>query len=204
MQVRARAGSRLHVLGQRLRRCTACAGEFAALGHRPRPVARLSASARIAVCAQAPGIRVHETGLSFHDRSGDRLRAWMDVPAETFYDARRIAIVPMASCFPGRDARGGDLPPPARCAALWRAEIFARMPQIELLLLVGLHAQRWHLGARSHATLGANMDAWRGHLRDGLLPLPHPSWRNNRWLAERPWFARELLPALRRRVRALL
>ena len=202
--VHARRGSKLHALGARLRRCAACAEEFAALGHAPKPVARLSSSARIAVCAQAPGTRVHESGLSFNDRSGDRLREWLGVSRETFYDARRIAIAPMAFCFPGQDVRGGDLPPPARCAELWREEIFAHMPQLELLLLVGLHAQRWHLGTRSGATLGANMGGWRALLQDGMLPLPHPSWRNNRWLADHAWFARDLLPALRARVRRLL
>lgn len=194
----------LRKLAAELRACRACAGAFAALGHEPRPVARLSDRARICICAQAPGARVHATGLSFNDRSGDRLRGWLGIDAEQFYDARRIAIVPMAFCYPGRDARGGDRPPPPICARQWRRRLFERMPQLELLLLIGLHAQRWHLGGAGGGRLADNMAGWRGQLRRGRLPLPHPSWRNNAWLRAHPWFEAELLPALRRRVRRLL
>lgn len=204
VHVVAGPNSGLRRLAAELRACRLCAGEFAALGHEPRPVARLSSRARICICAQAPGTRVHATGLSFNDRSGDRLRGWLGVDAEQFYDARRIAIVPMAFCFPGQDARGGDRPPPPACARQWRRRLFERMPQLELLLLIGLHAQRWHLGAEARDSLADNMAGWRGRLRRGRLPLPHPSWRNNGWLRAHPWFEAELLPALRRRVRRLL
>ena len=204
VHVVAGPNSGLRRLAAELRACRLCAGEFAALGHAPRPVARLSSRARICICAQAPGARVHATGLSFNDRSGDRLRGWLGVDAAQFYDARRIAIVPMAFCFPGQDARGGDRPPPPVCARQWRRRLFERMPQLELLLLIGLHAQRWHLGDAARGPLAANMADWRGSLRRGRLPLPHPSWRNNGWLRAHPWFEAELLPALRRRVRRLL
>ena len=203
VQALARKGSRLHEAASRLRACTACASDFAPLGHCPRPVARLSSRARIAVCSQAPGTRVHENGLPFDDRSGVRLREWMGLDRAAFYDLRHIAIVPMGFCFPGQNRSGGDLLPPARCAELWREELFSLMPRLELLLLVGLCAQRYHLGARS-GSLQSNVERWREFLEDRLLPLPHPSWRNNRWLADHPWFAREVLPELRRRIASVV
>lgn len=183
--------------------CRACAADFAATktGHRPRPVAWLSSTARILVAGQAPGMRVHESGVPFDDRSGDRLREWMGVDRQTFYDRARIAILPMAFCFPGYDAKGGDLPPPKRCADLWRARALAAMPQVELTLLVGAYAQRWTLETRE--TLTETVRRWRD-FGPGRLPLPHPSWRNTGWLKRNPWFEAETLPALRARVAALL
>lgn len=178
------------------------------LPHAPRPVLRVSATARIAVCGQAPGTRVHKSGIPFTDPSGVRLRSWMGVTEDEFYDRSRVAVVPMGFCFPGQDAKGGDLPPRSECAPLWRARVFAHLPDLELVLLVGHYAQRWHLGPACGPDLTATMCNWRGILGAGprprLLPLPHPSWRNNGWLKRHPWFATDLLPELRSRVRSAL
>jgi uracil-DNA glycosylase len=146
--------------------------------------------------------------MPFTDASGARLRAWLRVTPDEFYDTARIAIVPMGFCFPGHDRAGGDLPPRGECAPLWQARVFAAMPQLELLLLVGSYAQRWHLNDAATTAMTETVGRWRELLdrqeRPRRLPLPHPSWRNNHWLATNPWFTRELLPALRREVRALL
>ncbi len=179
-----------------------------ALPHAPRPVLRASATARLAVCGQAPGTRVHASGTPFSDPSGERLRAWMGVTANEFYDEARLAIVPMGFCFPGQDDKGGDLPPRRECAALWHRRLFAALPQIDLVLAVGAYAQDFHLGASKGKTLQETMLRWREHLktkrRPRVFPLPHPSWRNNAWLKKNPWFEAELLPVLRREVRRLL
>jgi uracil-DNA glycosylase len=178
------------------------------LPHEPRPVLRASATARLAVCSQAPGTKVHASGTPFTDASGDRLRAWMGVTSEEFYDERRVAIVPMGFCFPGQDANGADLPPRKECAPQWHRDLFASLPQIELVLAVGTYAQAFHLVEAAGKTLQETMLDWRKHLqrkgRPRVLPLPHPSWRNNKWLTDNPWFETELLPVLRRKVRALL
>ena len=183
-----------------VRACTRCAGELP-LG--PRPVVRGRPSARLLIISQAPGTRVHETGLSFNDRSGDRLREWLGLDPATFYDERRIAIVPMGFCFPGQDAMGGDLPPQRRCAPLWHPKLRPLLPRITLTLLVGSYAQAYYLGARRQPTLDATVRAWHSFLPD-FLPLPHPSWRNIGWLKRNPWFASELLPAVQARVRGAL
>jgi uracil-DNA glycosylase len=193
-----------------VRRCRVCRDTPRGVGlpHEPRPVLRPSASARICICSQAPGARVHASGTPFSDPSGDRLRAWLRLTPDEFYDDARIAIVPMGFCFPGHDAAGGDLPPRAECAALWHARVFAAMPQLELLLLVGSYAQHWHLKDAPSAPMTETVGRWRELLarqeRPRRLALPHPSWRNNHWLAANPWFERELLPAVRREIRALL
>jgi uracil-DNA glycosylase len=178
------------------------------LPHEPRPVLRASATARLAVCSQAPGTKVHASGTPFTDASGDRLRAWMGVTSEEFYDEARVAIVPMGFCFPGQDANGADLPPRKECAPRWHGQLFAALPQLELVLAVGSYAQAFHLGAAAGNSLQETMLGWRRHLRrkrlPRVLPLPHPSWRNNKWLTDNPWFETELLPVLRREVRALL
>jgi len=178
------------------------------LPHEPRPVLRASATARLAVCSQAPGTKVHLSGTPFTDASGERLRAWMGVTPEEFYDVARVAIVPMGFCFPGQDENGADLPPRKECARLWHERLFAAMPQIELVLAVGSYAQAFHLGEAAGRSLQETMEAWRRHLarkrRPRVLPLPHPSWRNNAWLKNNPWFEVELLPVLRREVRRLL
>ncbi len=164
---------------------------------------RASASARLAIASQAPGIRVHKTGLSFNDPSGDRLRDWLGVDRDTFYDERRIAIVPMAFCFPGYDAQGGDKPPRKECAAAWQAKLSETLPEFKLTLLVGSYAMAWHLGDRRKATMTETVKAWREYT-PRYIPLPHPSWRNNGWLRKNPWFEAELLPYLRKRVRAAI
>jgi uracil-DNA glycosylase len=178
------------------------------LPHEPRPVIRAQATARIAICGQAPGTRVHASGVPFTDPSGDRLRDWMGITSEEFYDQRRVAIVPMGFCFPGLDAKGGDKPPRRECAPLWRRQVFQHLPHIEVMLLVGLYAQRWHLPDAAKSSLTETVAGWREIAsRPGsplLIPLPHPSWRNNAWITKHPWFEAELLPFVRRRMRDAL
>jgi uracil-DNA glycosylase len=191
-----------------IRTCRICrdAPAAKALPHEPNPVLRPSATARICIASQAPGVRVHASGTPFTDPSGDRLRAWLQLTPEVFYDQRRIAIVPMSFCFPGQDASGGDLPPRRECAAAWHRRLFAAMPQLELILAVGSYAQRWHLGTAGSMT--QMVGRWREQLdvrtRPRVVALPHPSWRNNAWLTANPWFERDLLPRLRREIVALL
>ncbi len=199
LQRKNRAANLERVLSD-IRACRVCAGK---LPHEPRPVVRASTTARLAICSQAPGTRVHETGLSFNDASGDRLRAWLGLNRDTFYDESRIVIVPMGCCFPGQDHKGGDLPPRKECAPLWHARLFEELPQIELKLLIGNYAQAWHLKGRLKKNMTATVRAWADYLPE-FIPLPHPSWRNNGWIKQNPWFASELIPELRRRVRALL
>ncbi len=193
-----------------IRACRTCveSPEGKPLPHEPRPVLRVSPTARIAVCSQAPGTRVHASGIPFTDSSGDRLRDWMGVGPREFYDESRLAIIPMGFCFPGQDAQGADLPPRVECAKTWHRSLFARLPQLELVLSVGSYSQRWHLGDEAGNSLQATMLDWRKHLRrktrPRILPLPHPSWRNNAWLKRNPWFEEELLPVLRSEVRKLL
>ncbi len=186
-------------LADQISACRLCADRFnsTATAHRPRPVAWFSPTAHVRIVGQAPGMRVHETGLPFNDASGDRLRDWMGIDRATFYDRTRIAITPMAFCFPGYDARGSDLPPPKLCAATWADAVTAALPGVRLTLLVGAHAQRHHLGTRTSLT--DTVRAWRD-LTPTTFPLPHPSWRNTGWLRKNPWFEAELLPVLRARV----
>ena len=196
----------LAALEAEIARCRLCrdAPRGDPLPHEPRPVLRPSATARLLVAGQAPGTRVHASGLPFTDPSGDRLRAWMGVTKEVFYDRTRIAIVPMGFCFPGQDAHGGDLPPRRECAAAWRARVMAAMPAVDLVLAIGRSAQLWHLGADAGPNLGATVAAWREILArptsPRVLPLPHPSWRNTGWLKRHPWFETDVVPALRRLV----
>jgi uracil-DNA glycosylase len=187
-------------LSAEIRACRICRERFAATetGHAPRPVAWFGAGARILVAGQAPGMRVHESGKPFTDPSGDRLRDWMGIDEATFYDTDRIAIVPMAFCFPGYDAKGSDLPPPKICAMTWRKRILEHLGEIRLTLLVGGYAQSWHLPAAPKGVT-ATVAAWRAFLPDAI-PLPHPSWRNTSWLRKNPWFEAELLPVLKSRV----
>lgn len=179
-----------------IRACRICEKH---LPHGVRPVLHVSASARLFIVGQAPGLRVHESGLSFNDRSGDRLRDWMGIDRATFYDSSHIAIAAMAFCFPGYDQHGHDLPPRPECAKAWRTRLFAALPEIPLILLVGRHAQLWHLGSRTRPTLTETVQAWREYAPQ-YVPLPHPSWRNTGWLKKHPWFERELLPSLRARI----
>lgn len=192
-----------------IRRCRRCveAPTGAPLPHEPRPVLRVSGTARLAVVGQAPGTRVHASGVPFTDPSGVRLRFWMGIGEDVFYDTERVAIVPMGFCFPGLNAKGGDLPPRRECAPLWRPRLFRMLPQLDLVLLVGIYAQRWHLAEQCGASLGETVRDFRRVLalpgRPRFFPLPHPSWRNNAWLTRNPWFEDELLPVLRREVAGL-
>lgn len=188
-----------------IRACRFCVEtpKGAPLPHEPRPVLQASASARLAIFGQAPGTRVHASGKPFTDPSGDRLRDWLGIGEDVFYDPARVAIVPMGFCFPGLDAKGGDLPPRKECAPLWRARLMAALPNIETMVLVGQYAQKWHLGEQAKASLTETVAAWRDYA-PRFFPTPHPSWRNNAWLKKHPWFEAELLPVLRKRVKTLL
>lgn len=183
-----------------IRACRICAGELP-LG--PRPVLRARQSARLMIVGQAPGTRVHATGIPWNDASGERLRDWLQVDPEVFYDDARIAIVPMGFCYPGVDARGGDKPPRPECAPHWHPQLRPFLGTVELTLLVGGYAQKYYLGRRRRRSLTETVRAWRDYSPD-FLPLPHPSWRNTTWIKKNPWFAEEVLPVLRDRVRAAL
>lgn len=186
-----------------LREISACRLCEAHLPLGPRPVIQATASARILVIGQAPGTRVHRTGIPFNDPSGDRLRDWMGIGRETFYDGTRIAIMPMGLCYPGRNARGGDAPPRPECAPLWHDRVRALLPEIELTLLIGAYAQGRYLGERREKTLAATVARWRD-FGPAFIPTPHPSPRNRNWLKTHPWFEDELVPEIQRRVRELV
>lgn len=182
------------------RACTVCAKHLP-LG--PRPVVRAHKKSRILLVGQAPGTRVHNTGIPWNDPSGDRLRKWLAIDSEVFYDESIFAIVPMGFCYPGRDARGGDAPPRPECAPLWHAQLRKYMPDIQLIILIGKYAQAYYLEDRVKKTLGDTVKAYREY-GDGMMVLPHPSPRNTMWLKKNPWFEKQIVPELRRRVRALL
>ena len=180
--------------------CRACAGE---LPHEPRPVVFVRPQVRLLICGQAPGRRVHESGLPFTDASGDRLRQWMGIDAATFYGRPEIGVAAMAFCFPGTNPKGGDYPPPPRCAQLWRPRLLAQLPRVELTLLVGGYAQDWALGGKTKGNMTETVRAWLEY-GPACLPLPHPSWRNTGWLKRNPWFEAEVTPYLRQRVQEML
>ena len=182
-----------------VRACRACEAQLP-LG--PRPVLRATTTARILIVGQAPGVRVHRTGVPWDDPSGARLRDWMGVSTDVFYDDSHVAIIPMGYCYPGR-GNGGDLPPRRECAQLWLERLLAKLPMIELTLLIGQHAQRHFLGKRRKASLAETMKAWAEY-GPRYVPLPHPSPRNTPWLRRHSEFEQHLLPELRRRIRALL
>ncbi len=182
------------------RACTVCAAHLP-LG--PRPVFRVSETARLMIVGQAPGTKVHESGIPWNDPSGDRLRDWLDIDTDTFYDECRIAIVPSGFCYPGRLKRGGDAPPRPECAPLWHDPLVSRMPKIELTLLVGQYAQAYYLGKAKKKTLTETVRCWREYLPDYIV-TPHPSWRSQNWLKKNPFFADEVIPDLRTRVKALM
>lgn len=192
----------LEPLADEIRQCTLCRDRFQATEtrHAPRPVTWFAPRPRILIAGQAPGLRVHESGTPFLDRSGDRLRDWMGVTKETFYDRSRISIVPMAFCFPGY-RKGSDLPPPPICAATWRRRVLEALGPPDLTLLIGGAAIQWHLG--KEGTVRSRVAAWR-KTAPAAFALPHPSWRNNAWLTKNPWFEAEVLPALRARVKEVL
>jgi len=180
-----------------VRACTLCAEH---LPHGVRPVVQINPEARVLIAGQAPGRKVHESGVPFDDASGERLREWMGVSREVFYDAKQIAILPMGFCFPGT-GKSGDLPPRRECAPAWRDPLLAQLPRLEVTLVIGKYAQAYHMpGKRS---LTDTVRDWRSYSPD-LIPLPHPSPRNNIWLSRNPWFETELLPVLRQRVADVL
>ena len=212
-------------LYETIRHCRICrdAPLGAPLPIEPNPILAISATAQLLIAGQAPGNLADRTTKPFNDPSGVRLRDWLRIDDATFYDERRVAILPMGFCFPGTDAKGGDRPPRRECAATWHQRVMAAMPQVELVLAIGQYAQRFHIEGNGRRNLTETVADWRGVLggadsNDGpgpspkrgrgrfaaVMPLPHPSWRNNAWLKHHPWFADELLPVLRQRVAALM
>jgi uracil-DNA glycosylase len=202
----------LDAFAARIRACRLCRDtpDAARLPHEPRPVFRVSTTARLLVASQAPGLRVHKTGLPFNDPSGDRLRQWMGVGRDTFYEGSKIAIVPMGFCFPGYNELKADLPPRRECRAMWHDQLFAHLPQIETILAIGRYAQDYHfarLGRPLPKSVGVDVIVRRWREFEGERPrvfaLPHPSWRNSGWLKRNPWFEAEVLPVVRGEVARL-
>jgi len=185
----------LDQLYKAIRRCDICR-QHLPLG--PNPILRVSSTATILIAGQAPGIRVHESSIPFNDPSGDRLRQWMGVDKETFYDSDRIAIVPMGFCYPG-SAERGDLPPRPECAKTWHPELLPLLGNIQLTLVIGAYAQKYYLGKQRKKSLTETVANWQQY-QPNIIPLPHPSPRNNIWLKRNPWFDRTLLPTLAERV----
>lgn len=193
------ADRQLASLIKEVRACRLCEGELP-LG--PRPVFRVSPTARVLIAGQAPSTRVHETGVPWNDASGRRLRAWLDLSEEVFYDQSRVAIVPQAFCYPGKGANG-DLPPPKVCQDTWHGRLIHRMPNIATFVVAGQYAHRYHLGNRRKANLTKTVAAWREYAPTHF-PVPHPSWHNNHWLRVNTWFESELVPSLREAVHRAL
>ncbi|MBT5050435.1 MAG: uracil-DNA glycosylase family protein [Rhodospirillaceae bacterium] len=183
-----------------VRGCNLCA-EKLPLG--PRPVVKGTPSARIMIVGQAPGTKVHQSGVPWDDASGRRLRDWLDLDDGTFYDEDLIAIVPMGFCYPGANPKGGDNPPRPECAPLWHPPLRGALPHIELTLLVGQYAQRWYLKGRMKKTMTETVRSFRDYLPE-FLPTPHPSWRTTAWQNKNPWFEAEIVPDMRRRVHELI
>ena len=190
---------RTQLLLNEVRACTICAAHLPA---GPRPVLQVHARARILIAGQAPGRKVHASGVPFDDASGERLRQWLGVDRDVFYNPERVAILPMGFCYPGTGT-SGDLPPRRECAPQWRTRLLAALPNIELTLVIGQYAFGWHLPECAGANLTDTVKAWRRHW-PGVLPLPHPSPRNNLWLKANPWFVAEVIPALQRRVTSII
>lgn len=189
----------LSILLPQVRACRLCAAH---LPHEPRPVLQASATAKLLIVGQAPGRKVHDTGIPWNDASGDRLREWLRMPRELFYDASQVAIVPTAFCYPGK-GRSGDLPPRPECAPAWHPRLLAAMPDVRLTLLIGRYAQEFYLRDNRKASLTETVAAYEEYL-PRYLPLPHPSQRNQLWWKRNPWFERELLPVLRRHIDTIL
>ncbi len=207
------AAAALAALLDGMRACRICrdAPDGERLPHEPVPVFQVSRTARVAICSQAPGMRAHLAGKPFYDPSGVRLRRWLALDEATFYDAARVAIVPMGCCFPGYDAKGGDKPPRRECRAAWHDRLFPELPRLDLVLSIGIHSMRYHVPGRSRLPLTRIVADFRAVMAETaagpgplVIPLPHPSWRNNAWLKRHPWFETDLLPVLRREVAARL
>ena len=190
----------LNSLLREIKDCRLCE-EHLALG--PRPVLQAHPKASILIVGQAPGRKVHDTGIPFNDPSGVRLRSWLGIDEKIFYDAKKIALLPMGFCYPGT-GKSGDLPPRPECAEAWREKLLARLPNIHLTLIIGQYAQKYHLGKQQKKTLTETVKTWRHYWKDGVIPLPHPSPRNNIWLRKNAWFEKDVLPTLKARVQALV
>lgn len=186
-----------------IRACRLCADRFAAThtAHAPRPVVWFQPTARLLIAGQAPGLRVHQSGKPFDDPSGDRLRDWLGLNACEFYDKSRVAIVPMAFCFPGYDAKGSDLPPPRICGRTWHVRVMQAFENVRLTVLVGGYAHKYHLGVKTGVT--QTVQAWRDYA-PRIFTLPHPSWRNTAWLKKHPWFEADVLPELRAKIQRVI
>ncbi len=193
----------MSALVHQIRACRICEESFAetATAHEPRPVVWFRRGARLLIAGQAPGARVHASGEPFTDPSGDRLRDWLGLNANEFYDQDRVSIVPMAFCFPGYDSRNADLPPPKICRQTWHDQVMEELGDVPLTVLVGGHAHSYHLGIKAGVT--ETVRSWRDHA-PRVFALPHPSWRNTAWLKKNPWFEAELLPVLRARVKEVM
>ncbi len=194
------SNAKLEQLLAEIRACRICAYQLA---HEPRPVLRAESSAKVLIVGQAPGTKVHKTGIPWNDPSGDRLRSWLGLARDQFYDSSRIAIMPMGFCYPGKHKNGGDAPPRRECAPQWHGEVLAHLPNLELTLLIGAYAQAYYLGKRRDKTMTKTVENWRSYLPEYAV-MPHPSWRNTAWLKKNPWFEEDAVPKLRRRVLRLL
>ena len=192
--------TKLDILLTQIRACQECDPQLP-LG--ARPVIRAQSTAKVLIVGQAPGLRVHETGIPWNDPSGDRLRDWMGIDPQTFYDDARIAIMPMGLCYPGRNPRGGDLPPRQECAPKWADAVLALLPEIKFIVLAGNYAQRWYLRDRAKKNLTETVRCWQEYI-PRYIPLPHPSFRNNLWIKQHPWFIDEVIPYLRKRTAELM
>ena len=190
-------------LAVNISRCRLCADRFAAThtAHEPRPVVWFEPTARLLIAGQAPGMRVYQSGKPFDDPSGDRLRDWLGLSPAEFYDTSRVAVVPMAFCFPGYDAKGSDLPPPKICGETWHDQVMQALDKIELTVLVGGYAHKYHMGVKAGVT--ETVRAWESQA-PRVFPLPHPSWRNTGWIRKNPWFEENLLPKLREQVQRVM
>lgn len=184
-----------------IRACDACAFSNPPLPVTPRPVIQAKRDSKIRIIGQAPGTKVHESGRPFTDASGDRLRDWLGVTTEEFYDPATFAITPMGFCFPGQDTKGSDLPPRKECAELWQDKLESALPGMELTLIIGIYAVKWHLGDKAERNLTETVKAWKNY-GPNIIPLPHPSWRNNGWIKKHDWFE-EVLDTLKTRVRQI-
>ncbi|MEM7695882.1 MAG: uracil-DNA glycosylase family protein [Pseudomonadota bacterium] len=204
------SAAQLSALTRQIKACEVCrtTPKGAPLPHAPRPIFQISRQARVAICSQAPGNKAHIAGKPFFDPSGVRLRAWMGLDEATFYDASKVAIIPMGFCFPGYDKHGGDKPPRPECVATWHDRLFPLLPNLSLFLSIGKYSLTYHLPERRRQSLTAIVSDWRAILDETggrpVMALPHPSWRNNAWLSKNPWFEAEVLPELRARVAALV